>query len=104
MQDLAPCFAADFSIDDARRYAVTTRDDSTDLGVPMLQGSPDEPVGPDLARSLGAYREWDRAGQGECQGPLAAAGDRLDFLEDVRGKQNRLALPQAADRLPPATA
>lgn len=35
---------------------VTTRDDKTDLGVPMLPGSPDEPVGPEDALGEGPKR------------------------------------------------
>lgn len=35
---------------------VTTRDDATDLGVPMLPGSPDEPVGPEDALGEGPTR------------------------------------------------
>ena len=38
------------------RGGVTTRDDATDLGVPMLAGSPDEPVGPEDALGEGATR------------------------------------------------
>lgn len=35
---------------------ITTRDDKTDLGVPMLQGDGSEPVGPEDALGLGAKR------------------------------------------------
>lgn len=35
---------------------VTTRDDATDLGVPMLPGSPDEPQGPEDALGPGPKR------------------------------------------------
>lgn len=35
---------------------VTTRDDATDLGVPMLQGDPSEPVGPEDALGPGKKR------------------------------------------------
>lgn len=35
---------------------VTTRDDVTDLGVPMLPGSPDEPQGPEDALGPGPKR------------------------------------------------
>lgn len=35
---------------------VTTRDDATDMGVPMLAGSPDEPVGPEDALGPGPKR------------------------------------------------
>lgn len=34
----------------------TTRDDASDLGVPMLPGSPDEPVGPEDALGEGPTR------------------------------------------------
>ena len=34
----------------------TTRDDATDLGVPMLPGSPDEPQGPEDALVVGPTR------------------------------------------------
>lgn len=35
---------------------VTTRDDATDLGVPMLPGDPSEPVGPEDALGPGPKR------------------------------------------------
>lgn len=35
---------------------VTTRDDATDLGVPMLPGDPSEPVGPEDALGAGPKR------------------------------------------------
>lgn len=35
---------------------VTTRDDALDAGVPMLPGSPDEPVGPEDALGIGPKR------------------------------------------------
>lgn len=35
---------------------VTTRDDASDLGVPMLPGSPDEPQGPEDALGAGPKR------------------------------------------------
>ena len=35
---------------------VTTRDDALDLGVPMVAGSPDEPVGPEDALGVGPKR------------------------------------------------
>lgn len=38
------------------RGGVTTRDDATDVGVPMLPGSPDEPVGPEDALGEGPKR------------------------------------------------
>ena len=36
--------------------SITTRDDRTDLGVPMRPGSPDEPVGPEDALGPGPKR------------------------------------------------
>lgn len=36
--------------------SVTTRDDKLDLGVPMLQGAPEEPVGPEDALGEGPKR------------------------------------------------
>lgn len=35
---------------------ITTRDDATDVGVPMLAGSPDEPTGPEDALGQGPTR------------------------------------------------
>jgi hypothetical protein len=35
---------------------VTTRDDATDVGVPMLPGRPDEPTGPEDALGVGPKR------------------------------------------------
>jgi hypothetical protein len=35
---------------------VTTRDDATDLGVPMLAGDPSEPIGPEDALGPGPKR------------------------------------------------
>lgn len=40
----------------AEKGAVTTRDDLTDAGVPMLQGQPDEPTGPEDAFGIGEKR------------------------------------------------
>jgi hypothetical protein len=37
-------------------HSATTRDDALDLGVPMLPGSPDEPVGPEDALGPGPKR------------------------------------------------
>jgi hypothetical protein len=34
----------------------TTRDDALDMGVPMIQGGPDEPVGPEDALGVGPKR------------------------------------------------
>lgn len=59
----------------------TTRDDATDLGVPMLPGDPSEPVGPEDALGDGPKRGdyTDRIGDGyhphtgsEPQKPKAA--------------------------------
>lgn len=44
----------------------TTRDDATDVGVPMLAGSPDEPVGPEDALGQGPTR-------GDYRGRLGSA-------------------------------
>lgn len=41
---------------DHSQGGVTTRDDATDVGVPMLPGSPDEPVGPEDALGAGPKR------------------------------------------------
>lgn len=38
------------------RGGVTTRDDATDLGVPMLPGDPKEPIGPEDALGVGPKR------------------------------------------------
>src|SRR5690242_11838281 len=38
------------------RGGATTRDDRNDLGVPMLQGDPSEPAGPEDALGLGPKR------------------------------------------------
>lgn len=48
---------------------VTTRDDATDLGVPMLAGSPDEPQGPEDALGVGPKRGdyTDRVGGSDYQ-------------------------------------
>lgn len=48
---------------------VTTRDDGLDAGVPMLPGSPDEPVGPEDALGPGPKRGdySTRVGPGEYQ-------------------------------------
>lgn len=47
----------------------TTRDDGLDAGVPMLQGSPDEPVGPEDALGPGPKRGdySSRVGPGDYQ-------------------------------------
>jgi len=41
---------------DAGADGTTTRDDATDMGVPMLPGSPDEPTGPEDALGEGPKR------------------------------------------------
>lgn len=47
----------------------TTRDDALDAGVPMLPGSPDEPVGPEDALGIGPKRGdyTGRVGPGDYQ-------------------------------------
>lgn len=50
---------ADTKKDKSLKHSVegeTTRDDATDLGVPMLQGDPSEPVGPEDALGPGPKR------------------------------------------------
>lgn len=51
------------------RGGVTTRHDATDLGVPMLPGSPDEPIGPEDALGPGPKRGdyRGRVGGGDYQ-------------------------------------
>lgn len=56
----------------------TTRDDSTDLGVPMLPGDPSEPVGPEDALGDGPKR-----------------GDYSQRLGDANYAPHRGAEPQA---------
>lgn len=76
---------------------VTTRDDATDLGVPMLAGAPDEPSGPEDALGEGPKRGdyRNRLGGGyepheivpvadpEPGGPTAAAVRQRGRAEDI---------------------
>lgn len=67
----------------------TTRDDKTDAGVPMLQGSPTEPVGPEDALGIGDKRGdyRDRVpGDPHESRPLAGAGEPV-YREDDDGNQ-----------------
>lgn len=83
----------------------TTRDDATDVGVPMLAGSPDEPVGPEDALGPGPKRGdyRDRLGgagyyptetvaipdakPGEAQARVEAQRPRANDIGDVAGKK-----------------
>lgn len=42
--------------DENKVEGVTTRDDALDMGVPMLAGDPDEPIGPEDALGPGPKR------------------------------------------------
>lgn len=85
---------------------VTTRDDATDLGVPMLPGDPDtEPTGPEDALGVGPKRGdyADRIGpssyhphevtrnrdakQGESPVKVEAQRPRADDRGDVAGRK-----------------
>ena len=56
-EDLAPeLYGAGDALKAGKRPSATTRDDSTDAGVPMLQGPPDEPQGPEDAFGPGPKR------------------------------------------------
>ena len=85
---------------------VTTRDDANDLGVPMLQGDPSEPVGPEDALGEGPTRGDYRTRLGYTHvtiphealpvadpkegGPTVALvqqGPRLEEIGEVPGKK-----------------
>ncbi|MGI8542041.1 MAG: hypothetical protein ACR2MD_01010 [Aridibacter sp.] len=84
---------------------VTTRDDVTDMGVPMLQGSGSEPVGPEDALGVGAKRgdytsriggnEYNPheispnpdAEAGEPNVKVAAQRPRAEDIGEVEGKK-----------------
>ncbi len=81
---------------------VTTRDDRTDLGVPMLPGDPSEPVGPEDALGRGPtrgdYRERivgnpsevlpiPDAKPGEARSRVEAQRPRADQIGDEKGKK-----------------
>jgi hypothetical protein len=63
---------------------VTTRDDANDLGVPMLQGNPSEPVGPEDALGDGPKR-------GDYTGRMGGDG----YHPHIGAEPQR---PKAADR------
>jgi hypothetical protein len=81
----------------------TTRDDATDVGVPMLPGDPSEPVGPEDALGLGPKRGdySDRIGpagynptetrrvqgadDGEATARVEAQRPRAEDIGDERG-------------------
>ena len=64
----------------------TTRDDAGDLGVPMLPGKPDEPVGPEDALGDGPKRGdySDRIGPSNYQPHAASVVDGKTVLEAQR--------------------
>lgn len=83
----------------------TTRDDATDVGVPMLPGSPDEPVGPEDALGVGPKR-GDYTGRigpadyhphevvavpdaepGEATAKVVAQRPRAEDIGDVAGRK-----------------
>lgn len=84
---------------------VSTRDDATDLGVPMLPGSPDEPVGPEDALGPGPKRgDYSErigppgynphevvpvpdAGPGTPQARVVSQRERTAEVADERGKK-----------------
>lgn len=69
--------------------SITTRDDRTDLGVPMLQGSPDEPIGPEDALGSGPkrgdYRERIVGHPHEGGEPQRPRTDQIGDEEGVKG-------------------
>lgn len=70
---------------------VTTRDDATDLGVPMLPGGANEPVGPEDALGEGPKR-GDYSGR---IGPSSYQPHELVRVEDAKpGEPNVRAVPQ----------
>lgn len=85
------------------RGGVTTRDDATDLGVPMLAGDPDEPQGPEDAFGPGPKRGdyTDRTGNvrshqtvavpdakpGEANTRVVAQGDRARNQGEVKARK-----------------
>lgn len=77
--------------------SVTTRDDSTDLGVPMLQGSPDEPVGPEDALGKGPTRGdyRDRLGGGSPHEGAEPQRPRADEIGEVEGKKGGVETAEA---------
>lgn len=69
---------------------VTTRDDATDMGVPMLPGRPDEPVGPEDALGVGPKRGDYRGRIGpESYQPHEALADTSDSPAQVRVEAQR---------------
>lgn len=67
----------------------TTRDDKTDAGVPMLQGSPAEPVGPEDALGVGDKRGdyRDRIPGHPHESRALAGGGEPVYREDDDGNQ-----------------
>lgn len=68
----------------------TTRDDATDLGVPMLPGDPSEPVGPEDALGDGPKR-GDYTGRiGESvYHPHSGAEDQRPKAEDIGDEKGK---------------
>ena len=70
--------------------SITTRDDRTDQGVPMLQGSPDEPVGPEDALGPGPKRGdyRDRLGDPDYQ-PHSGSEPQRPRVEEIGEVEGR---------------
>lgn len=92
--DVAPAGIADRDANAALEHTnggTTTRDDANDVGVPMLQGSPKEPVGPEDAFGPGAKRGdySDRVGSGphvELERiPDDERGDAVQYVDRETG-------------------
>lgn len=67
----------------------TTRDDATDLGVPMLQGDPSEPVGPEDALGDGPKRGDYSERLGEGYQPHRGAEPQRPKVEDRGDEKGR---------------
>lgn len=65
------------------RGGVTTRDDALDLGVPMLQGDPNEPIGPEDA--LGGMTRGDYT---QRVGPETYQPFTTELVPDDERKEN----------------
>lgn len=67
---------------------VTTRDDATDVGVPMLPGSPSEPVGPEDAAGPGQKR-------GDYRGRFVAGSTVVPVADAKPGEPTAVVVEQA---------
>ena len=89
LRDQAAVTAAGASATAESEGSVTTRDDLTDVGVPMLQGSPDEPVGPEDALgegpTRGDYRERITGRPHEGATPQRPRAEEIGEVEGVKG-------------------